>query len=98
MQSYYIEPSEYGIDVSDEDAASKVGGDVIAMAEESAGLIQSYLDQSAPEAYRDMVFLNAGLRIYAGGKAERIDDGYRIARQVYEDGKVKSVFESGWSG
>lgn len=88
-QSNYIEPRSFGITVCDEDVASKVAGDVNAMAEESAGLIDSFLEQSAPVSYRDMVLLNAGLRIYAAGKAESIEEGFQLARQVYEAGKVK---------
>lgn len=86
MKSFYIEPKDYGIVVSDEDAASNFGGDIDAMADESAGLIQAYLQQSAPEPYRDMVLLNAGLRIYAAGKANEIEEGYRIAQETYNSG------------
>lgn len=93
LQTYYIEPFHFGIHASDEETASKVSGDIHAMAKESAELITAYLNQSAPEGYCDLVLLNAGLRIYAGGITATIEDGYQLARQVYQEGKVSDVFQ-----
>ena len=69
------------------------GGD----AQYNAQILQAVL-QNQPSPYLETVVLNAGLGFFANGKADRIEDGIRLAREVIASGaalqKLKDLQEA----
>ncbi len=94
LNSHYIEPSEFGMNACEDDINSKASGNLKEMAKESAGLLREFLNQSAPEAYTHLVLLNAGVRIYANGKTNSIQEGYKLAHRTYSDNNLKNTFQN----
>ncbi|PFE03348.1 anthranilate phosphoribosyltransferase [Bacillus cereus] len=76
-----ITPEEYGFSrVKNEEIR---GGD----AKENANITFGVL-QGKKSVYRDTVLLNAGLALFANGKAETIEEGIHIAAQSIDSGKA----------
>ncbi len=60
--------------------------------EDSARIIRSILEGETG-APRDMVALNAGAAIYAGGKAESLQEGLNAARESIDSGSARQVLD-----
>jgi anthranilate phosphoribosyltransferase len=70
------------------DAADIAGGDPAA----NAAITQAILDgEKGPR--RDIVCLNAGAAIAAGGKADTLKDGFVLAQQSIDSGKAKAALD-----
>ncbi|MGG2066634.1 anthranilate phosphoribosyltransferase [Bacillus sp. S14(2024)] len=76
-----ISPEEYGFSRVKNEAIR--GGD----AKENANITLNVL-QGEDSVYRDTVLLNAGLALFANGKAETIKDGIRLAVHSIDSGKA----------
>lgn len=74
-----LHPEEVGLPVIPNEAI--VGG----YANENAEILRNVL-KGKKGAHRDTVLLNAGIGIYVGGKAERIEEGVKIAKEMIDSG------------
>jgi anthranilate phosphoribosyltransferase len=82
IKHYEINPTMYKIEKAEiKDIA---GG----TAQENAEIIIRLLD-GEKNAKRDILILNAGASIYIGGKADSIEEGIEIARDMIDSGKAK---------
>ncbi len=81
LQSYTIEPGDFGI--SRADKSSLIGGS----AEENAKIALAILGgEKGPK--RDIVLLNAAAAIVAGGKASDIKEGIKLAEESIDSGRA----------
>ncbi|UII58584.1 anthranilate phosphoribosyltransferase (plasmid) [Cytobacillus spongiae] len=65
------------------------GGD----ARENARILQEVLE-GKPGAYTDTVLLNAGIALYAHGKASTFTEGVKLARESIESGRANETYQS----
>jgi len=86
IESYHIRPEDFGVERSGRDAL------VVEGAEQSAGVIRSVL-AGEPGPARDIVVLNAGAAIAAGGAAEDIAAGVAAARAAIDSGAAAAALE-----
>jgi len=84
ITEYEIDPLVYGIKRAPLQAI--VGGD----AAENARILQNIFDDSATEAQRDIVMINAANAFIVDGKARDIKDGLEMAREAVLSGKAKA--------
>lgn len=81
LQSYTIEPEDFGI--SRADKVSLIGGS----AEENAKIALDILrGEKGPK--RDIVLLNAAAAIVAGGKVDNVREGIKLAEESIDSGKA----------
>lgn len=79
---YELTPEELGLNRYEID--SLIGGD----GELNAKLTRDILCGKLKGAMYEIVLLNAGLGIYAGGKAKTIKDGIEVAKEMIDSGKA----------
>lgn len=79
ITSFTLHPEEVGLQVYPNEAIR--GGDV----KENSTILLSVLNNE-PSAYLDTVLLNAGIALFANGKAKTIVDGVSIARESIASG------------
>ncbi|WP_138420131.1 anthranilate phosphoribosyltransferase [Aquibacillus sediminis] len=79
LMQFTLTPEEVGLPVYDNEQI--MGGD----AKQNAAILHSVL-KGDKGAYRDTVLLNAGLGIFANGKAETIQDGVQQAKESIDSG------------
>jgi len=95
IAAFRIEPREFGIVPAPIDSIA--GGD----SAENACMIRRVLDGETGPA-RDVVLLNGGAAIYAGGKSASIGEGVEQAREAIDSGaarrKLEALVEFGRSG
>jgi len=83
IEEYTIDPRDFGIE--QQPLASIVGGD----AEENAQILHNIFNNSATQAQRDIVLINAANAFIVDGKARDIQDGLEIANEALVSGKAK---------
>lgn len=88
MSEYRLNPSDY--DVEPTTTNDVAGGD----ASHSAEVILSVLQGKEKGARADLFTLNAGVRIYLGGKADSIEDGLGQAREALTSGAALAKLEA----
>ena len=81
VSSYTITPEEFGLTTCSPDALK--GGD----AAKNAAILKAILEGEAGPR-RDIVVLNAALAIVAGGVADSIADGIKVAQDSIDSGKA----------
>lgn len=86
VQSYTINPSEFGL------ACSSIDEIKVAGASGSLAMVLQVLDNTAGAA-RDIVALNAGAAIYVGGKASTHKEGVEYALQLIADGSARQKLQ-----
>lgn len=82
FKTYEITPEEFGL--GRYDMQELVGGD----GAENAEITKKILSGELKGAKRDITVLNSALGLYAGGKAESIKDGVRLAEEIIDSGKA----------
>ena len=87
MQEYRLNPQDYGLTPAGADEMA--GGD----AGHSAAIAVSVLAGEGG-AHRDLVALNAGLRIYLAERAATIAEGITLARAALDSGAAREVLEA----
>ncbi|MFS0783833.1 anthranilate phosphoribosyltransferase [Bacillus sp. 1P06AnD] len=87
IHHFTFTPEEAGLGTFGNDMIK--GGD----AQENATILIDVL-RGKKGAYRDTVLLNAGLGIYAGGRASTIAEGIRLAKESIDSGKAYSILQS----
>jgi anthranilate phosphoribosyltransferase len=86
VRSFEVSPEQAGLKrAKPEDLR---GGD----AATNAAALRALLDGEAG-AYRDIVLLNAGAALLVAGKAERLQDGIRIAAEVIDNRHARHVLD-----
>ncbi len=83
---YEIHPEDYGMTMVS-NRSIKVGN-----RDESAQMVLSALDNASGPA-RDIVGLNAGLAIYAGNKANSIEEGLKMAFEALASGAARAKLD-----
>lgn len=86
VREYEIHPEDYGL------AMVSNRGIKVTNREESRELVIQALD-NIEGAARDIVALNAGLAIYAGNKADTIDDAISLAFETLSNGSARAKLE-----
>ena len=86
VSEWVLEPRDLGLERSDVSELIADGPD------DSARIIRDILD-GKPGAPRDIVALNAGGAIYAGGKAESLQEGLEAARESIDSGDAREVLD-----
>lgn len=85
VYTYHIESAALGLDCRMGDVTASATG-AEAMADESARRVEAVLRGEDRTGYRDVVLLNAALRLYASGRAATWEEGVRLARRSLESG------------
>ena len=86
IREYEIHPEDYGMTMVS-NRSIKVGN-----RDESAQMVLSALDNASGPA-RDIVGLNAGLAIYAGNKANSIEEGLKMAFEALASGAARAKLD-----
>ncbi|MEJ2665419.1 MAG: anthranilate phosphoribosyltransferase, partial [Spirochaetia bacterium] len=87
LREYEFRPEEVGITPFGPEEL--VGGS----AGQNVQLAREILDGGGSRAIRECVLLNAGAALFIGGRVSDIKQGYTLAREALESGKVKAVVE-----
>ena len=87
LERYTVSPADCGLP---EAPAEAVGGGT---PEQNAATTRAIL-AGDPGPERDLAVLNAGAAIYAGGRAESIADGVRVAEEAIDSGAARSTLEA----
>jgi anthranilate phosphoribosyltransferase len=88
IESYYIEPEDFGLEPASPDEIA--GGDRKA----SAKILRDILICKEGGAKRDVVLLNAAAAIFAADEASSIAEGFEIANGILDDGKAAEKLEA----
>lgn len=86
FKTYEITPKQFGFERCQK--SELVGG----TPQENAQILRDILD-GKDGAKRNAVLLNAGAAIYVAGKADSIDSGIKIAKDMIDSGKAKAQLE-----
>lgn len=86
FKTYEIIPEQFGFERCQK--SELVGG----TPQENAQILRDILD-GKDGAKRNAVLLNAGAAIYVAGKADSIDSGIKIAKDMIDSGKAKAQLE-----
>ncbi len=87
-KEYLLQPEEIGVKLYAQEEL--LGGD----AKQNVQLAMDILDGKGKAAIRDCVLLNAGAALYIANKVSAIKQGYEMAKQALESGRVKSTIET----
>ena len=85
-KSYVITPEDFGLTRC---AREELKG---GSPEQNAEILKDIL-KGVKGPKRDAVLMNAGASLYIGGKAESMQEGIRLAAQLIDSGKAKTVLE-----
>lgn len=85
IYEYDIHPKELGLPVYVNLDTLKVDN-----AAQSLAMMNAVLDNTAPDAARDIVLINAAACLYAGNVAGSLHDGIAMAREVLLNGSAKA--------
>ncbi len=88
VHSYTLDPLEYGFEGAN--IHDLLGGD----APMNAAILRGVLSGEIKDAKRDVVILNAGAAIVAGGKAHDMTEGIKIAKEVVDSGAALAKLEA----
>lgn len=80
VKTFTLDPIEYGFEGAH--INDLLGGD----APENARILRGVLSGDIRDAKRDVVVLNAGAALVAGGKADDIGEGIRLAAEIIDSG------------
>ena len=86
-EEFRIDASEFGLQAATKE--EMLGGDAAA----NAAIAERIL-AGEPGAHRDLVLLNAGLRIWFAERAESIGEGIEQARQAIDSGAARAKLEA----
>ncbi|HXF50634.1 MAG TPA: anthranilate phosphoribosyltransferase [Dehalococcoidia bacterium] len=82
-----LDPAQYGLTPAGEaDLAFRDAAGCARFTEET-------LSGDAPPAHRDLVALNAGLRLYLGNRARDVAEGIALAREAIASGAARALLE-----
>lgn len=87
QREWKLDPAEYGLQPATKEEMA--GGDAAHNAE-----IARRIFEGEPGAYRDLVVLNAGLRIYLAERTSDVAEGIVKAQEVIDSGAAKAKLEA----
>jgi anthranilate phosphoribosyltransferase len=87
FKTYELTPEQFGM--KRYEMSELVGGD----GKENAEITKQILKGELKGAKRDIVVLNSALGLVAGGKAETIEDGIKLANELIDNGKAYAKIE-----
>ncbi len=87
FKTYDITPEEFGL--GKYEISELIGGD----GAENAEITKQILKSELKGAKRDIVVLNSALGLVAGGKADTIADGVKLAQELIDSGKAYAKLE-----
>lgn len=87
QDDYTIRPEDFGISFESSDL------EVDDVAADSARLTERIIEGKAGGDFAEVVALNAGIRIYARGDADSIEEGAEVARSAMDDGSAMDVLD-----
>lgn len=87
VTTYEVAPEQFGLQRASLEELQ--GGD----GAENAKITTGILKGEVKGAKRDIVLLNAGATLYAGGKAQSIEEGIKLASEAIDSGKAYKVLE-----
>ncbi|WP_019243180.1 MULTISPECIES: anthranilate phosphoribosyltransferase [Bacillus] len=87
IQSFVLSPEEVGFQTVPNHLIK--GGD----SSENAEILLRVL-QGEKSVFRDTVLLNAGLGIYAGGRAATVKEGIEVAKESIDSGRAYSILQA----
>lgn len=87
VTTYEVTPEQFGLKRASLEELR--GGD----GAENAQITTAILKGEECGAKRDIVLLNAGATLYAGGKADSIEEGIKLAAESIDSGKAYAVLE-----
>jgi len=82
VRSYQLNPLEYGFEGAN--ISELLGGSP----QDNADILKGILNGDVKDAKRDVVLLNAGAALMAGGKADDIAEGIKLAAEIVDSGKA----------
>jgi anthranilate phosphoribosyltransferase len=88
LVEYTLTPAELGLAEHRRDDV--LGGD----AEQNAARMRALLAGQQNGALADMVALNAGAALYVTGRADRLEDGLRLAREALRSGQAMPTLDA----
>ena len=86
LRTFYLHPSDFGLDTTSLDAVTVSGLD------ESLQVAKSVLAGARGPA-RDFVLVNAGASLFVAGRADSLSEGATIAGAALDDGRVGQTLE-----
>lgn len=87
-RTYEITPEQFGLERCEK--ADLTGG----TPEENAAMTRAILEGEERGPKRNVVLLNAGAALYAGGKAESLADGVALAAELIDSGRALKALEA----
>jgi anthranilate phosphoribosyltransferase len=87
IETYYIRPSDFGIQEAPMEAV-KGGGP-----EKNAQIISSIFSGKEKGAYRDVIVLNSGFALYIADKVKTPKEGVKMAAEIIDSGKAALKLE-----
>ncbi|THB63909.1 MAG: bifunctional anthranilate synthase component II/anthranilate phosphoribosyltransferase [Spirochaetaceae bacterium] len=87
IEKHIVDPQKLGM--PQYELQDVIGG----TADDNADIARSVLQGKGPMAVTDAVSLNAGAALWVYGIAEDLESGYKLARQVIEDGRARAQLE-----
>jgi anthranilate phosphoribosyltransferase len=88
VNTYTLDPLEYGFDGAN--ISDLLGGD----AATNAKILRGVLSGEITGPKRDVVLLNGGAALLAGGKADDLSEGIRLAREVIDSGAALAKLDA----
>jgi anthranilate phosphoribosyltransferase len=88
VNTYELDPLKYGFEGAN--IHDLLGGDPVT----NAAILRGILNGEIRDARRDVVVLNAGAALLAGGKAEDLLDGIRLANELLDSGAGLAKLEA----
>lgn len=90
---YRLNAAEFGLAPATAEDVAPGGSGGRPTADRSVELTLQVLQNEAPAAWRDLVSLNAGFRIYLAGRAPDVAAGVKLAREAIESGAAFRLLE-----
>ncbi len=88
INKYKLDPHKFNINYTE---YSKIPA---GNADENISILNSLLNNTAPESIKDMVCLNSGAAFYCYGKTENIKEGIEKSRSLLKSGTVKEFVDN----
>jgi len=93
IRTHYIEPAKLGFSIAREAADAQVQ-DCQGISFESAERIQRVLKGEEKSGFRDLILVNAALRLYASGLAASLEEGAKTAEEALVSGRAREILEN----
>lgn len=93
IHTYYIEPAALGFSIPRDAAEARIQNRQ-GITIESAERIQRVLKGEEQSGFRDLILVNAALRLYASGRVGSLEAGAQAAEEALKSGRARDVLET----